>query len=345
MPDVHNRQIVLAKRPTGTPDASCFSVVTAELREPGEGELLIKTLYISVDPYMRGRMNDVKSYVPPFRLNEVIEAGAVGEVITSRHPRFKPGDVVTGMLGWQLYALSDGSGLQGVDTAAAPVTTSLGLLGLTGLTAYFGLLDIGKPVAGETVVISGAAGAVGSVAGQIAKLLGCRVVGIAGSDDKTRYLVDELGFDAAINYRTEDLGRALRIACPNGMDVYFDNVGGDVSDAVLLQMNDCARIVLCGQISMYNLNQPDIGPRLLGWLVVHRALMQGFIVTDYAPRFAEGAAQLATWLQEGKLVNQEHIVQGFDHIVDAFLGLFQGDNTGKQLVQVADARDLHSAQV
>jgi NADPH-dependent curcumin reductase CurA len=323
------------------PSEDNFKIVDAEMPRPAEGEVLLKTLYLSVDPYMRGRMNEGKSYVAPFELNEVITGGVVGEVVESRSGNFQTGDIVAGYLGWELYSVAKGDEgmpnlLRKIDPALAPVTTALGILGIPGLTAYFGLLDIGRPVAGETVVVSGAAGAVGMVVCQLAKIKGCRVVGIAGSDEKTRYLTGELGVDAAVNYKTSgDLARSLKDACPEGVDVYFDNVGGEISDAVLPLINHGARITICGQISLYNLGRMDVGPRPQLALLVKSALMQGFIISDYAARFAEGLSELGRWLAEGKLKNAENIVEGFENAPRAFLGLFAGENTGKQLVRVA----------
>jgi hypothetical protein len=337
-----NRKIILASRPTGLPTVDNFRIVDAEMPRPAEGEVLLKTLYLSVDPYMRGRMNEGKSYVAPFNLNETITGGVVCEVVESRSANFQAGDIVTAHAGWELYGVAKGDGaaaaaLTKIDPTLAPLTTALGILGMPGLTAYFGLLDIGRPAAGETVVVSGAAGAVGMVVCQIARIKGCRVVGITGSDEKNKYLTDELGADAAVNYKTAaDLRRALKDACPGGVDVYFDNVGGSVSDAVLTLINHGARIVVCGQIALYNLERPDVGPRAQLPLLVNRALMQGFIISDYAARFAEGVGQLGRWLAEGKLKNAEHIVEGFENAPRAFLGLFAGENTGKQLVRVAE---------
>ena len=337
-----NRKILLASRPAGMPTLDNFKIVDAEVPQPQEGEVLIRTLYLSVDPYMRGRMSDRKSYVPPFALNEVITGGVIGEVIESRSDALKAGDIVTGLLGWQLYSVAKGdqaaaTSVRKVDPRLAPMTTALGILGMPGLTAYFGLLDIGQPAAGETVVISGAAGAVGTVVCQIAKINGCRVVGIAGSDEKNRYLMNELGADAAINYKTStDMKQALKDACPDGIDVYFDNVGGEISDAVMSLINNRARIVICGQISLYNLEKPDTGPRVQPYLLINSALMKGFIVTDYVSRFAEGINQLGEWLAAGKLKYVETIIEGFENTPQAFLGLFSGENLGKQLVKVAD---------
>lgn len=329
-----SKRIILAKRPVGMPTIEDFQFEERPLPQPGEGEVLIRTLYLSVDPYMRGRMNDRKSYVPPYELGKVILGGAVGEVIVSRADEFQVGDIVVGNLGWQTHAVAKANQLKKVDEQRAPITTALGILGMTGLTAYFGLLDIGQPKAGETVVVSGAAGAVGTVVGQIAKIKGCRVVGIAGSDTKNRYLIDELGFDAAINYKATDRRAAIAKACPNGVDVYFDNVGGEISDDVMLLLNKHARIPICGQIALYNLTKPDIGPRMQSQLLITSSLMKGFIVGDYSQRFEEGSIQLAEWVKEGRLKYSEQIVDGFEHTVDAFLGLFTGENLGKQLVRV-----------
>ena len=332
-----NQEYVLASRPQGMPMPENFRLVESETSALEDGDLLVRTLYVSVDPYMRGRMNDAKSYVPPFQLNQPISGGAVGQVVESRNPSFAAGDLVSGTFNWARYTVSNGRGVHKVDPNLAPVTTSLGVLGMPGLTAYFGLLDIGKPQPGETVVVSGAAGAVGMAVGQIAKIHGCRVVGIAGSDEKLRVLTEELGFDAGINYKTApSLRRAVREACPDGVDVYFDNVGGDVTDAVMANLNDNARIPLCGQIALYNMDKPDVGPRNFSYLVIHRGLVKGFIVSDYAKSFSEAFAQLGAWTREGKLQYRETIVEGFENIPDAFLGLFRGDNIGKQLVKVAD---------
>lgn len=319
------------------PSLQNFAFVESAMPEIADAQALVRTLYVSVDPYMRGRMSDAKSYIAPFALNESVPGGAVGEIVESKSQLFRRGDVVHGMFGWQQYAAADDGSLSKVDPHLAPVTTALGLLGMPGLTAYFGLLDIGRPQRGETVVVSGAAGAVGMAVGQIAKIYETRVVGIAGSDEKTAYLKDELGFDAAINYKTaENLRDALRVACPKGVDVYFDNVGGPVSDAVLGLLNNFARIPQCGAISSYNKGADDLGPRLQVKLIQTSALMQGFIVTNYAQRFQEASVQLAHWYAEGKLKNRETIVEGFEEIPRAFLKLFEGANVGKLLVKVAD---------
>ena len=331
---MQNKEIRFASRPAGMPTLDNFQTVDTDVPEFNDGEVLVRTLYISVDPYLRGRMRPGRSYVPPFEVGEVITSGAVGEVVESRSPQFQTGDIVTGMMGWRLYNVLKAAELRKIDARVAPVTTSLGVLGIPGLTAYFGLLDIGQPKEGETVVVSGAAGAVGMTVCQIAKLKGCRAVGIAGSDEKNEYLKKELGVDATINYKRGAVAEALKEACPKGVDVYFDNVGGEVSDAVLPLLNHGARISICGQISLYNLDKPDIGPRPQAYLLVNSALMKGFIIIDYAPRFPEGVMQLAQWLAAGKLKYAETIVEGFENTPQAFIGLFSGENLGKQIVKV-----------
>jgi NADPH:quinone reductase len=343
---MQNKQIRLASRPAGMPTIDNFRFVDAEVPQPKDGEVLVRTLYISVDPYLRGRMREGRSYIPPFAVDQVIESGAVGEVVESRSPKFQTGDIVTGMFGWRLYNVVRADGLMKV-APGVPVTTALGVLGIPGLTAYFGLFDIGQPKGGETVVVSGAAGAVGMTVCQIAKIKGCRTVGIAGSDEKNRYLTEELGVDATVNYKTVQqpdrergpgfaggMLQALKEACPKGVDIYFDNVGGEVSDAVMPLINHGARIILSGQISIYNLDKPDVGPRPQPYLLVNSAVMKGFIVTDYRARFAEGVAQLAQWLAEGKLKYAETVVEGFENTPQAFIGLFTGENLGKQIVKV-----------
>jgi NADPH-dependent curcumin reductase CurA len=331
---MQNREIRLASRPAGVPTLENFQFIDTEVPQPSEGEVLVRLRYISVDPYLRGRMREGKSYVEPFEVGQVIKSGAVGDVVESRSPKFQPGDVVTGQLGWRLHVVAKAETLMKVVPGVSP-TTALGVLGGTGLTAYFGLLEIGQPKEGETVVVSGAAGAVGIVVCQIAKLKGCRVVGIAGSDEKNKYLHRELGVDAAINYKTtENMFAALNEACPNGIDVYFDNVGGEVTDAVMPLINDFARVVVCGQISMYNSDKPNIGPRPQPFLLIHKATMQGFIITQYMNRFAEGISQLAQWFMSGKLKHAESIVEGFENTPRAFIGLFSGENLGKQVVKI-----------
>ncbi|PPA82097.1 NADP-dependent oxidoreductase [Brevibacillus laterosporus] len=337
MNEVVNNQILLSSRPVGIPTRDNFTFIKSSIPHVNDNQLLIRTLYLSVDPYMRGRMNDQKSYIPPFPLNEVITGGVIGEVIETKSPDFQVGDIVLGFLGWQNYSVIDAGQVQKIDTNVAPITTALGVLGMPGMTAYFGLLDIGQPKEGETVVVSGAAGAVGMLVGQIAKIKGAHVVGIAGSDEKIRYLIEELGFDTAINYKTtSNIQLALEKACPNGVDVYFDNVGGPISDAVLSLINQGARIPLCGQISLYNLEKQDVGPRIQVQLLRKTATMRGFLVSQYTDRYDEGMTQMAQWIKEGKIKYSENIVEGLERAPEAFLGLFTGENTGKQLVKVTD---------
>jgi NADPH-dependent curcumin reductase CurA len=330
---MQNKEIRLASRPVGVPTLEHFQFSDSAVPQASDGEVLVRLLYISVDPYLRGRMRARKSYVKPFEVGQVIQSGAVGEVVESKALGFAKGDIVSGMFGWRLYDVAKADGLIKVFPGVAP-STALGVLGMPGLTAYFGLLDIGQPREGETVVVSGAAGAVGMTVCQIAKIKGCRVVGTAGSDEKNDYLRRELGVDAAINYKTENTFEALKEACPNGVDVYFDNVGGEVSDAVLRLLANGARIVLCGQISMYNSDQPDIGLRAQPFVLVNSAMMKGFIITQYHKRFAEGVGQLAQWFMSGKLKHAETVVEGFENTPQAFIGLFSGENLGKQIVKV-----------
>lgn len=331
---MQNREIRFASRPAGMPTNQNFQFVNTEVPALDDGDVLLRTLYLSVDPYLRGRMREGKSYIAPFELGQVIESGVVAEVIESRSPDFNPGDVVSGQLGWRLYNVARSRNLMRTIPGVSP-STALGVLGMPGLTAYFGFLDIGQPKEGETVVVSGAAGAVGMTVCQIAKIKGCRVVGIAGSDEKTKYLHDELGIDVTINYKTAgDLFGALKAACPDGVNIYFDNVGGPTSDAVLPIINDGARIVICGQISIYNADKPEVGLKPQPFLLVHSALMKGFIVTQYASRFVEGVTQLVQWFTSGQLKHAESIVEGFDNTPSAFIGLFTGENLGKQIVKV-----------
>jgi len=333
-----NKQITLAVRPVGFPKESDFRLVEAPVPTPGPGQFLVQSLYLSVDPYMRGRMNAAKSYAPPVELGGVMVGGVVGQVVESRHSRFAAGEIVEGYFGWQQYALSDGAGVRKVDPSLAPISTALGVLGMPGLTAYFALLEIGKPQPGETVVVSGAAGAVGSLVGQIAKIQGCHVVGIAGTDEKARYVVEELGFDSAFNYKSARNYRAkLKTLCPQGIDVYFDNVGGAITDAVIPLLNVRARLVICGQISQYNLERPEMGPRWLWALIVKQARAEGFLVFQFADRFEEGIRQMAQWLKEGKLKYRENIIEGLENAPRAFIGMLKGENIGKQLVKVATA--------
>lgn len=330
-----NKTIVLEKRPIGKPQISDFKFIDVVIPQLSKGEMLLKTTYVSVDPYLRGRMIDAKSYAAPFQLNEVITSGVVAEVVESNVDGFSKGDYVSGLLGWKEFQISDGNGLLKVNPANAPLSTNLGVLGMTGLTAFLGLNEIGKPKAGETLVVSGAAGAVGSIVGQIGKLMGCRVIGIAGSDEKVDMLKEKYGFDEGINYNTTtNMKEAIANACPDGVDIYFDNVGGSISDGVLANINKFARIVVCGSISVYNETSIPMGPRVESTLVKNSALMQGFIVGNYAPKFPEAITQLAEWLKAGKLTYSETIVEGFENIPQAFIGLFEGKNNGKMIVKI-----------
>lgn len=332
-----NHQFRLARRPAGAVQRSDFSYAEVELPELAEGELQIQILYVSLDPAMRGWMNASQaSYMPPVEIGAVMRAIALGRVTASRHPGFAVGEHVTGLLGVQEFAISSGQGLNKVDPALAPLPLYLGALGMPGLTAYFGLLDVGQPKPGETVVISGAAGAVGSVAGQIARIKGARVVGIAGGAAKCRYLVDELGFDAAIDYKNEDLGDALKRHCPQGIDVFFDNVGGDILDAALGRLALQARIVICGAISQYNNLEAAKGPANYLQLLVKRASMRGVMVADYYPRAREAVAAMGGWIAAGQLKTREHVVRGLDTFPETFQKLFDGSNNGKLVLQVAD---------
>ncbi len=329
-----NRTIIFEKRPVGLPTSECFKFTGNPVPQAKEGEVLLKTAYVSVDPYLRGRMNEGKSYTAGFNLGDPMKSGIVAEVIESKNPDFKAGDFVAARLDWSEYQISNGEGLLKVDPNAAPLSAYQGILGMPGLTAYLGLMEIGQPKSGETLVVSGAAGAVGSVVGQIGKILGCRVVGIAGSDEKTEMLKSEFGFDEAINYKTANVRNAISNACPKGVDVYFDNVGGEISDAVLMNINKFSRIIICGNISQYNATRLQTGPRLQGILLVNSALMKGFIVNDFAAKFTEAMKQLTQWLQQGKLQNKETIVEGFENIPQAFFGLFEGTNVGKMMVKI-----------
>jgi len=328
------QQIILTSRPKGLPTPDNFQTENYELPETEAGEVLLKAVYFSVDPYMRGRMNDAKSYVPPFETGKPLAGSVVAKVLESKSNNFKTDDMVIGMLPWRKEMIAAEKDLKVIDTTTAPASYYLGILGMTGLTAYFGLMQIGKPKAGETVVVSGAAGAVGVVVGQIAKTLGCHVVGIAGTDEKIKLLKDQFNFDEAINYKTTpDINKAIAAACPKGVDIYFDNVGGVISDAVISNINFHARIPLCGQISLYNSTEIPMGPRIQPMLLTRSVLMQGFIVSNYKDQFPEGIRQLAQWVKEGKLKFSETIEKGFEKLPSALLGLFKGENTGKMIVE------------
>jgi NADPH-dependent curcumin reductase CurA len=332
-----NAQVRLASRPSGLPEPSNWEHTSEPVGEPGENQILVRNLYLSLDPAMRGWMNEGRSYIPPVGLGEVMRAGAVGVVEASNHPKFAVGDHVSGTFGVQEFALSDGSGVVKVDTTKANLPTYLGALGMPGLTAYFGLLDVGAVQEGETVVVSGAAGAVGTVAGQLAKIKNCRVIGIAGGPEKCRWLTEELGFDVAIDYKNSDVRKELKAAAPDGVDVYFDNVGGSILEAVLGRLAMHARIVLCGAVSQYNADGGMAGPRNYMNLLVNRARMEGFVVFDYAKRYKEGVTQMATWMAEGKLAAHEDIAEGtVADFPDTLLRLFRGENLGKLVLKIAD---------
>jgi hypothetical protein len=332
-----NRQVLLAAHPVGMMDESNFELVEGPVPEPGDGEALLRTRYLSLDPAIRGWMNGLDTYVPGIKVGDVMRAGAIAEVVESRSPELPVGELVLGMLGWSDYTVvRPGVDLVRPIPRMEPITAFLSVYGVTGLTAYFGVLDVAPPKAGETFVVSGAAGAVGSVAGQIAKIQGCRVVGIAGGPVKCAWLTDELGFDAWIDYKAEDVATRLRKTCPDGIDVYFDNVGGEILDAVLGQINQGARIALCGAISQYNDAEPQPGPRNLSNLVPQRGRMEGFIVLDYLDRFLEAIVQLGQWVEEGRIKYAEDVVDGLEHAPRAMRKLFTGENTGKLIVKVSD---------
>ena len=331
-----NQVIILKNRPKGKPTIQDFEFLKEEDPRPKEGEIVLMTKYVSVDPYLRGRMRDEKSYIEPFKVGEPLESGIIAEVMESNNKNFKKGDFVNGMLKWKEVQTSSGNGLNRVDKGKAPLTAYLGILGLTGLTAYLGLSKIGRPQNGETLLVSGAAGAVGSVVGQIGKIMGCRVVGIAGSDEKIRKIQEKFGFDAGINYKTaKDMEKSIADACPEGVDIYFDNVGGEILDAALANMNKYGRVVNCGAISLYNEKEIPKGPRVETTLIKKSILMQGFTVRDFVKDFGPAQKQLAEWMKEGKLEYMETIVEGFENIPKSFIELFDGKNIGKMIVKVS----------
>src|SRR5215467_321817 len=329
-----NRQVLLASRPQGWVVEDNFRIVETPLPAPGPGEVLVKNEWLSLDPYMRGRMSDAKSYVPPVQIGEVMVGQTVGEVLESQDAAFKAGDKVLAPLGWQLYASARAKSLRKIDTARAPATYYLGVLGMPGMTAWFGLSEIGKPKAGETLVVSAASGAVGSVVGQLAKIMGCRAVGIAGGKAKCDYVAGELGFDACIDYKAGDVGQRMREACPNGVDVYFENVGGVLLDTMLTVMNRFSRIVICGFVAEYNATEP-YGYKRLRSILVNRIRMQGMLVFDWEERYGEAIEALAKHLAAGKLKYRESIVEGLDNAPKGLIGLLKGENFGKQLVRLA----------
>jgi NADPH-dependent curcumin reductase len=337
-----NQQVRLARRPVGMPTREDWSFTTEAVAQPADGGVLVQTLALSLDPAMRGWMNDAKSYIPPVGLGEVMRAGGIGKVVASRNPRFAEGDLVTAGLGVQQYALITEadvrkSGLAKIDTRLGSITQWLNVLGMPGMTAYFGLLDVGEPRPGDTVVVSGAAGAVGQTVGQLARIKGCRVVGIAGGRAKCDWVVNALGFDACIDYKAGDVKAGLKEHCPKGVDVYFDNVGGDILDDVLARLGRGARIVICGAISQYNNTTPVQGPKNYLSLLVNRARMQGMVVFDYTERFPTAIAELAGYLRDGRLKSKEDVVQGLENFPQALVKLFTGENFGKLVLQVAPA--------
>ena len=339
MSQLINRQIVLASRPSGKPESANFRLDETAIPVPEDGQVLCKTIYLSLDPYMRGRMNAGKSYAPPVEIDEVMGAGTVGQVIESNNSKFNAGDFVFGYGGWQEFWVQNGTELKKVDPQLAPISTATGVLGMPGVTAYTGLLNIGKPKKGETVVVAAASGAVGSVVGQIARLKGARAVGIAGSAEKCKYVTEELGFDACVNHNSPEFAEALKAACPDGIDVYFENVGGKVFETVSPLFNDFARIPVCGIISAYNATElppgPNLTPLLMRDILVKRLTFRGFIVWDYASQEKEALSELANWIKEGKLNYREDIVDGLENAPEAFIGLLEGKNFGKLVIRVS----------
>lgn len=332
-----NKQLLFVKRPIGEADADTWNLVTNPIPQPAEGEVLIKQHYISLDPAMRGWMNDAKSYIEPMAIGSVMRAGSVGEVIESNnHPTLKVGDFISGNGGVQQYVTTDGKGYYPVNPKLAPLPTYIGTLGMPGMTAYFGILEVGKIKEGNTVLVSGAAGAVGSIVGQIAKIKGCTVVGIAGGADKCKYITEELGFDGAIDYKNESVRDRLKELCPKGIDVYFDNVGGEILDIALSRLRMHARIVICGAISQYNNKMAIKGPSNYLSLLVNRATMQGMVVFDWAKRYAEGAMQMGTWMAQGKLKSREDVYEGIENFPETYARLFSGDKMGKLVLKVME---------
>jgi NADPH-dependent curcumin reductase CurA len=332
-----NKQQILVERPVGMPNADTWKLQESAVAELKDGEVLIKNHYVSLDPAMRGWMNDVRSYIPPVGLGDVMRAGTIGEVVAvNNHPKYKVGDVLTGWGGVQQYSVTNGENYYPVDTNLAPMPMYIGTLGMPGMTAYFGILEVGKIKEGDVVLVSGAAGAVGSVVGQIAKIKGCKVVGIAGGAEKCQYLIDELGFDGAIDYKNDNINEGIKKHCPKGIDVYFDNVGGEILDAALARLRMHARIVICGAISQYNNTTPIKGPSNYMSLLVNRATMQGMVVMDYAPNYRDAAKQMGMWMMEGKLKSKEDIYEGIENFHDTFKRLFSGEKKGKLVLKVIE---------
>jgi NADPH-dependent curcumin reductase CurA len=335
MSETINKQIRLASRPSGWVTEDNFTLTEESVPSPGNGQLLVRNIFMSVDPYMRGRMNDRKSYVPPFQIGEVLQAGVVGQVVASEHADFSEGDYVTGMLGWENYSLSDGGQLRKVESGPAPLSWHLGILGMPGMTAYAGLFSVAGLQTGESVFVSAASGAVGSVVGQLAKIHGCRVAGCAGSDEKVALLKDEFGYDAAFNYRdSKSINQSVADVCPDGIDVNFENVGGEIFEAALWNMREFGRVALCGMISNYNDEKLQPGPRGMFVIIGRRLRIQGFIVTDYMDLAGEYAGKVAGWMAEGKLRYRETIAEGVESAPGAFISMLKGGNTGKQIVQL-----------
>jgi len=332
-----NKQQILTKRPLGLPDQDTWNLVESEIPELKEGEVLIQNHYISLDPAMRGWMNDAPSYIPPVAIGDVMRAGSIGKVLKSNnHPKYNVGDVLTGWGGVQQYNVTNGEGYYPVDTNLAPMPMYIGTLGMPGMTAYFGILEVGKIKEGDVVLVSGAAGAVGSVVGQIAKIKGCKVIGIAGGKEKCDYLVNELGYDGAIDYKNDNVKAGIKAHCPKGIDVYFDNVGGDILDAALARLRMHARVVICGAISQYNNTTPIKGPSNYLNLLVKRATMQGMVVMDYAANYKEAAQQMGKWMMEGKLKSKEDIYNGIENFHETFSRLFSGEKKGKLILKVLE---------
>jgi hypothetical protein len=334
-----NRRVILQSRPQGYPTSENFKIIESDIPVPSEGEVLVRTLWLSVDPYMRGRISDVPSYAAPHPVGKTMPGGTVGKIVVSRNALLPVGTFVEVAAGWQDYLISSGRNLRILDPRDAPLSTALGILGMPGLTAYHGLFEIGKPQPGETLLVSGASGAVGAVVGQLGKLAGCTVVGIAGSAEKVNYLAQELGFDAVINYKTDNVEAAIQEYCPNGVDVYFDNVGGEITDVVMENLAFRARMIICGQISQYNLTEPELGPRNLRQLLVHQASVEGFIVGRFADRAEVARARLTQLLQQGKIAYREDVIEGLEYAPDAFMGLFEGKNFGKMLIKVSSENE------
>ena len=336
MSNESNRKITLKSRPDGYPKPSDFELIEESIPQPGEGEVLVESIWLSLDPYMRGRMREGGTFAASVGLGDVMVGSAVCRIVESRTPAYEVGEIVDVELGWQEYGVLAGQDLRRVDPSMGPLSTALGILGMTGMTAYFGFLEVCQPRPGDTVVVSAASGAVGQVVGQIAKIMGCYVVGTAGSQEKIDYIVDELGFDVGINYKTDNVPEALAEACPLGIDVYFDNVGGPMTDAVMENLADFARVAICGQLSQYNLSKPELGPRNIRNLNIHQARMEGFLNYSFANRFEVGRRHISQWIREGKMKYREDVTEGIENAPSAFIGMLRGENFGKTLVKVSD---------